>query len=151
MEETRKNGENATSWEKKEIHCPLEMAVTVIGGKYKVRILYQLMGRTLRFNELQKIMSTVTPRMLSRQLQELEQDGIIHRKLYPVVPPRTEYSLTERGQSLSRVIIEMYEWGRSMFDVYGLENPCRADGRARMYAAAREYGYFEGDEEPFDS
>ena len=127
------------NWSKKDIRCPLDMTFAVIGGKYKAKIIYLLMGQTLRFSELQRRIPTATPRMLSRQLQELERDGMIHREVYPVVPPKTEYSLTERGQSIHRVIVAMYEWGRSMFAAYGLDNPCREEERERMYEAVRTY------------
>ena len=127
------------SWNNKEITCPIDMTFAFIGGKYKAKIVYFLMGQTLRYNEIQKNIPAATPRMLSRQLQELEQDGIIHRKLYPVVPPKTEYSLTDRGKTLSRIIVAMYEWGSSMFSEYGMVNPCRPENVSRMYRGATEY------------
>ena len=83
----------------------------IIGGKYKGIILGHLINRTLRYNELQKLISQATPKMLIQQLKELEADGIIIRKLYPVVPPKTEYSLTERGKTLIPIIIELNQWG----------------------------------------
>ena len=81
----------------KEYKCPLEAAMEIIGGKYKGVIIGHLINRTLRYNELQKLISHAAPKMLIQQLKELESDRIITRKLYPVVPPKTEYSLTERG------------------------------------------------------
>ena len=126
------------SWIKKDVRCPLDMTFAVIGGKYKIKIVYFLMGQTLRFNELQKRIVDATPRMLSRQLQELEQDGIIHRELYPVVPPKTEYSLTERGRSLSGLVVAMYQWGEEIFNECGIENTCTAEDEERMYHAAEE-------------
>ena len=94
-----------------EYKCPLEVTMEIIGGKYKGVILGHLIDRTLRYNELQKLISHATPKMLIQQLKELESDGLIKRKLYPVVPPKTEYSLTERGKSLIPAIIELNKWG----------------------------------------
>ena len=85
---------------KEEYQCPLEVTMEIIGGKYKGVIIGHLIGKTLRYNELQKLISHATPKMLIQQLKELEADGIIERKLYPVVPPKTEYSLTKRGERL---------------------------------------------------
>ena len=77
---------------KDEYQCPLEVTMEIIGGKYKGVIIGHLINKTLRYNELQKLVSHATPKMLIQQLKELEADGIIERKLYPVVPPKTEYS-----------------------------------------------------------
>lgn len=96
---------------KGEYQCPLEVTMEIIGGKYKGVIIGHLIGKTLRYNELQKLISHATPKMLIQQLKELEADGIIERKLYPVVPPKTEYSLTRRGETLIPAIIELNKWG----------------------------------------
>lgn len=92
-------------------HCPVEAVLSLIGGKYKPIILYHLIDNTLRYNELRKIMPQATPKMLVQQLKELETDGIINRKVYPVVPPKTEYTLTEYGKSLTPIMLSMCEWG----------------------------------------
>jgi len=84
----------------------------VIGGKYKPIILFHLMDGTLRFSELRKFLPQATPKMLTQQLRELEADGIIHREVYPVVPPKTEYSLTDFGRTMSPVLNAMCEWGK---------------------------------------
>ena len=97
-----------TKHKKDEYKCPLEATMEIIGGKY---IIGHLINKTLRYNELQKLISHATPKMLIQQLKELEADGIIERKLYPVVPPKTEYSLTKRGESLIPAIIELNKWG----------------------------------------
>lgn len=76
----------------KAYHCPVEAAMDVIGGKYKALIVYELINGTRRYNEIQKAVPQATARMLSKQLKELEEDEIINRTLYPVVPPKTEYS-----------------------------------------------------------
>ncbi len=94
-----------------EYKCPLEATMGIIGGKYKGVIIGHLIDKTLRYSELQKLISHATPKMLIQQLKELESDGIVKRKLYPVVPPKTEYSLTERGKSLIPAIIELNKWG----------------------------------------
>lgn len=96
---------------KEEYQCPLEVTMEIIGGKYKGVIIGHLIGKTLRYNELQKLISHATPKMLIQQLKELEADGIIERKLYPVVPPKTEYSLTKRGETLIPAILELNKWG----------------------------------------
>ena len=100
-----------TKHKKDEYKCPLEATMEIIGGKYKGVIIGHLIGKTLRYNELQKLISHATPKMLIQQLKELETDGIIKRKLYPVVPPKTEYSLTKRGETLIPAIIELNKWG----------------------------------------
>lgn len=94
-----------------EYKCPLEATMDIIGGKYKGVIIGHLIDKTLRYNELQKLVSHATPKMLIQQLKELEADDIVKRKLYPVVPPKTEYSLTERGKTLIPAIIELNKWG----------------------------------------
>lgn len=104
-------------------YCAIEAAMDIIGGKYKVLIIYELIGKTLRYSELQRLLPIATPRMLSRQLKELEADGIIHRELYPVVPPKTEYSLTELGQSLVPIIEELSAWGKAYYKRHNLSYP----------------------------
>lgn len=93
-------------------NCPVEAVLSVIGGKYKPIILRHLIGKTLRFSELQKFMPQATPKMLTQQLRELERVGVIHREVFPVVPPRTEYSLTEFGKTLTPVLEAMCDWGK---------------------------------------
>lgn len=70
--------------------------------------------------------------MLAQQLKELERDGLIHRELYPVVPPKTEYSLTELGRSLAPIILAIYQWGEQLFIGAGLENPCDEEDIVRI-------------------
>lgn len=106
-------------------HCPIEAPMRVIGGKYKAIIIYALIEYgTLRYGEIQKLIPQATPRMLSRQLKELENDGILNRVLYPVVPPKTEYSLTDLGKTLIPIIQELCAWGEEVFRIAGLPNPC---------------------------
>lgn len=96
---------------KQEYKCPLEATMDIIGGKYKGIILGYLIGRKLRYSELQKLVSQATPKMLIQQLKELEADGMIVRKLYPVVPPKTEYSLSARGKTMIPIIKALNLWG----------------------------------------
>ncbi len=93
-------------------NCPLGLTLGVIGGKYKVMIIWFLyQNKVLRYNELQKTIKGITPKMLISQLRELEEDGIIKRKVYPIVPPKVEYSLTAKGESLIPILLEMKKWG----------------------------------------
>ncbi len=111
---------------KDEYKCPLEATMDIIGGKYKGVIMGHLINKTLRYNELQKLISHATPKMLIQQLKELEADGIIKRKLYPVVPPKTEYSLTKRGETLIPAIIELNKWGMNYLKEENI--PCAYQG-----------------------
>ena len=108
-------------------YCAIEATMAVIGGKYKVLIIYELIGKTLRYSELQRLLPIATPRMLSRQLKELEADGIINRVLHPVVPPKTEYSLTELGNSLVPIIHQLSDWGKNYYNLQGLCWPGESD------------------------
>ncbi len=85
--------------------CPVEAALEVVGGKWKGVILYHLDQRIYRFSEFQRVMSGVTQRMLTKQLRELEDDGLISRTVFPEVPPRVEYEMTEYGKTLTPVLI----------------------------------------------
>ena len=95
----------------KTFSCPVEATISLIGGKYKSIILWHLVGKTLRFSELSRLVTSATPKMLTQQLRELENDGLIHRVVYPVVPPKVEYSLTDFGKSLYPILDAMCSWG----------------------------------------
>jgi DNA-binding HxlR family transcriptional regulator len=101
----------------KEFNCEKELTLSVIGGKWKMLILWHL-GKegTKRFNELKSLIPGITQKMLVNQLRELEEDLIIHREVYPVVPPKVEYSLTEKGESLMPILESMYEWGKNYME-----------------------------------
>lgn len=99
--------------------CPVAATLRLIGGKYKALLLWHLSGNTLRFGQLRRLVPEATPKMLTQQLRELEQDGLISRQVYAVVPPRVEYSLTERGQSLFPILQAMYEWGSALMEQQG--------------------------------
>ena len=94
-----------------ESSCPIETTLEVLGGKWKGMVLHRLIFGTLRFNELRRLLPHVTQRMLTRQLRELERDGVIRRRVYAEVPPRVEYSLSEFGLSLKPILLMMGEWG----------------------------------------
>jgi DNA-binding HxlR family transcriptional regulator len=91
--------------------CSVERTLSLIDGKWKIVILYKLLRGTLRFNELRRLIPGVTQRMLTLQLRELEADGLIVRVVYAQVPPRVEYSLSVRGQSLEPVLLALKQWG----------------------------------------
>ena len=104
--------------------CPVEATLDLIGGKYKALILWHLAERKLRFSELKKAVSNATPKMLTQQLRELEASKLIHREVYPVIPPKVEYSLTELGQSLMPVLASMRDWGATYLRTKDLETRC---------------------------
>ncbi|MEH6849000.1 winged helix-turn-helix transcriptional regulator [Bacillus pseudomycoides] len=91
--------------------CSVEVTLDVIGGKWKGVILFHLINGEIRFNQFLRLMPGLTQRMLTRQLRELEADGVIHREVYKEVPPKVEYSLTEFGKSLVPIILMMRDWG----------------------------------------
>lgn len=93
--------------------CPVEGALEIIGGKWKGLALYHLMGGTKRFSELKRLSGAVTQRSLTKQLRELEADGIVARTVYPVVPPKVEYALTDKGQALAPILSALKLWGEA--------------------------------------
>lgn len=98
----------------KVFNCEKELTLSIISGKWKMPIMWHL-GKegTKRFGELRSLMPGITHRMLVSQLRELEDDLIVSRVVYPVVPPKVEYSLTERGRSLMPILDSMHEWGKN--------------------------------------
>jgi DNA-binding HxlR family transcriptional regulator len=110
----------AKAAKQKAYSCSVEVTIGVIGGKWKSVILYRLIHcRVIRFGELRRLLPKVTAQMLTAQLRELEADGVIHRKVYPQVPPKVEYSLTPFGESLAPIIRAMASWGESYASVSG--------------------------------
>ena len=107
-----------------EHHCPVEATLALVGGKYKALILWKLMAGALRFSELRRAVPGATPKMLTQQLRELETDGLVHREVYPVIPPRVEYSLTPFGLSIRPVLDSMYTWGTGYLEHRGLKPNC---------------------------
>lgn len=93
--------------------CPVETTLTLIGNKWKVLIIRDLLQGTKRFGELKKSIGSVSQKVLTSQLRAMEQDGLIHREVYAEVPPRVEYSLTELGWSLKPILDAMVNWGNN--------------------------------------
>ena len=121
----------------KSCSCPLDAAIAVIGGKYKLDIVYYLFDRVLRYSELAKLINA-TPKMLAEQLKALESDGIVSRKLYPVVPPKTEYSLTELGNKLCKAVMELFNFGCELYKINDVRQPCSENDFSRLQAVANK-------------
>lgn len=96
---------------KKETHCPAEITLKAIGGKWKLLILRELLSGVSRFGELRRALSGISEKMLTQHLRELERDGLVSRTVYAQVPPKVEYSLTPSGKTLKPVIDGLHEWG----------------------------------------
>jgi DNA-binding HxlR family transcriptional regulator len=103
--------------------CSIEATIDVIGGKWKVIILWHLREQSLRFSELGRLMPRITQKMLTQQLRELEADGVVRREVYAQVPPKTEYSLTDHGETLRPVLDQMCAWGARFMQRNGLLPP----------------------------
>jgi len=93
--------------------CPVEATLDVVGGRWKAVILFHLLDGTKRFGDLKRFLAKVTQRMLTLQLRQLEEDGVICRKVYAEVPPRVEYSLTDFGRTLEPILHAMLDWGEA--------------------------------------
>lgn len=111
----------------RNLHCPVSSTIALIGGKYKALLLWHLTDKTLRFGQLRRLVPEATAKMLTQQLRELEADGLISREVYPVVPPRVEYSLTEQGRSLFPILRAMYDWGADLLAREGIVPHCSMD------------------------
>lgn len=98
--------------EQNDYRCGVEITLNLVGGKWKGLILWHLCQKTLRFSQLRRRITGVTQKMLTQQLRELERDGLVHRKVYPEVPPKVEYSLTRKGRSLEPLLEMMCKWGQ---------------------------------------
>lgn len=108
----------------KRFNCPVEATLSLIGGKYKSVLLWHLRQGARHYMELQRLVPQATPKMLSQQLRELEQQGLIARQVIPERPPKTKYSLTAFGQSLLPVITAMCDWGTCYMERQGMALPC---------------------------
>ena len=104
--------------------CAVEATLSVIGGVWKPVLLFHLLDGKLRFNALCRLTPSATPRMITLQLRELEADGIVHRTVYPEVPPKVEYELTTLGRSLEPILVSMREWGTSFQTGEPAEEAC---------------------------
>lgn len=102
---------------KKMVSCEVETTLKIIGGRWKVLIIRELLLGVRRFGELEHALPGITQKMLTQQLREMEQDGIVHRKVYAEVPPKVEYSLTSLGESLQPILNAMHEWGAKQLSV----------------------------------
>ena len=115
------NKEKIFILEGKEYHCAMDVTMDYIGGKWKTVVLWYLRKDKKRFSELRKLIPNITEKMLSLQLKGLESDGLVKRKIYPEVPPRVEYYLTDFGKTLIPMLEEIAKWGRGL-----------AEGKGRM-------------------
>ncbi len=105
-------------------NCPVEATLDLIGGKYKALILWHLSDGTLRFSQLRRLIHGATPKMLTQQLRELEASSLVRREVYPVIPPKVEYSLTELGRSLMPILVAMRDWGAEYLKGQNLQTCC---------------------------
>ena len=105
-------------------NCPVVATITIIGGKYKALILWHLSLGTRRFGELRKLIPQATQKMLTQQLRELENDNLVIRTVYPVVPPKVEYKLSDLGKSIEPILEAMREWGTGYLKAGGIEANC---------------------------
>lgn len=105
-------------------HCPVGATLDLIGGKYKALILWHLAKSKLRFSQLNKLIPGATAKMLTQQLREMEAQDLIHREVFPVVPPKVEYSLTDLGKSLMPVLIAMRDWGSEYLHKKNISSNC---------------------------
>ncbi|MCY7009159.1 helix-turn-helix domain-containing protein [Fusobacterium simiae] len=116
-----------------KFNCPLELTMDIVKGKWQCVILWHLRLGPLRFGQLQRRLPGVTQKMLSQQLLKLEQDCLLTRKVYPIIPPKVEYSLTEVGESFIPILHSMYSWGKNYSKMFGV----RVD--TSFYEAILEY------------
>ena len=105
-------------------HCPVAATLELIGGKYKALILWHLSESDLRFSQLRDVITGATAKMLTQQLRELESHALVHREVFPVVPPKVVYSLTELGKSLMPILTAMRDWGSGYMRSKKIEPNC---------------------------
>ncbi|WP_061809754.1 winged helix-turn-helix transcriptional regulator [Rossellomorea vietnamensis] len=103
-----------------EYQCAIDLVIDVIGGKWKVLILWNLNEGVKRFNELKRSLPNITQKMLTQQLRELEEHGLVERKVYQEVPPKVEYSTTDMGKKLQATLFEMCKWGDEYAEQKGI-------------------------------
>lgn len=126
--------------------CAMEASLKIIGGKWKGVILFHLLEGTMRFNELSRKTAGITPRLLVKQLRELEEDGLVERTVYPVVPPKVEYALTEEALTLAPLLRALDSWGEGWLERRGIiplnmtsepeDQPLPSPGRPRVRSGA---------------
>ena len=125
-------------------HCPIEMALEVIGGMWKVIVVRELLTGTKRYSELHRGLRHATHKMLAQQLRQLERDGIVDRKVYPQVPPKVEYTLTPLGLALGPLLDSMGIWGQRMIDRRRPGGPIKAGRAATTVHAVRTAALQQG-------
>ena len=108
----------------KPLECPVAATLELIGGKYKALILWRLADGVMRYSDLRKHIGDATAKMLTQQLRELEAHDLIHREVYPVVPPKVEYSLTPLGKSLLPILTSMRDWGAEYLKSQNMQPNC---------------------------
>ncbi len=113
------NKEKVVLLEGREFHCAMDVTMHFIGGKWKTVVLWYLRKDKKRFSELRRLIPNITEKMLSLQLKNLEKDGIVKRKVYPEIPPRVEYCLTDFGKTLIPMLEEIALWGRQIAETRG--------------------------------
>jgi DNA-binding HxlR family transcriptional regulator len=118
-------------------NCPVEASLDLIGGKWKSIILFRVIEETRRFNELRRILPGLTQRMLTNQLRELEQDGLIMRKVYAEVPPKVEYSISEFGKTLEPVLLALKNWAEEQMLPRMNLNKKESGGSEALFAAEK--------------
>src|SRR6266498_5208499 len=111
--------------DKEHANCPAEIAISLLGSKWKLLILRELFKGMRRFGELSRNVPGISQKMLTQQLRQMERDGLVSRKIYPEVPPRVEYSLTGIGSSLKPVLDAMHKWGAKYMMQTGEKEECK--------------------------
>ena len=114
-------------------NCPVDATIDLIGGKYKAVILWHLIGEKKRFSELKRLIPKATEKMLIQQLRELEKTGLIIRNVYPVVPPKVEYSLSDFGKTIIPVLQAMCNWGKDYLSGTGMISDCCSGSDTEEY------------------
>ncbi|MEV4504848.1 winged helix-turn-helix transcriptional regulator [Streptomyces klenkii] len=112
-------------------HCGIDAALDVIDGKWKVLVLWALDSGARRFGETKRLLPGISEKVLAQQLRELEADGIVHREVYDQVPPKVEYSLTERGRTLNQALTPLNAWGKERLALLDAEAEARAEEQAQ--------------------
>ncbi len=113
--------------ESRKYTCGFEYTIDMISGRWKSLVLWYLSNGTLRYGELKRLLGTITQKMLTQTLRDLESNGLISRKVYPVVPPKVEYSLTKEGKELIPVFKMLQEWGVKVGGEKNILTPCAID------------------------
>ena len=114
----------ARKTESKVYQCPFEFALDMVSGKWKALVLYYLSEGTLRYGEIRKKIDGITQKMLTQTLRDLEKNGLITRKVYPVVPPKVEYTITKQGEALIPIFHELQHWGERVAKEQGIVIGC---------------------------